>query len=406
MSWLFSRQVRPFVLLAAAASVVRTVAWLVPAVYRVQVSAGVWASRSLETLVMLTALALLALALGYCMDSVRARALAWAGEALDRRLAPSALAALLAQAAASGGRVDNDALRDIAQLRRFVGGSGIQALFDAPWLPVYLLVIAFMHPALGGIAAVGACLLAALAVLTERLTRREAEAALQRSRAASRHAESLARNAEVIIGMGMTAAAVAGWQSRQDALLAAQARLGARSARLAAAARVLRQGLQLGMLGVGAWLVVDAGASPGIMVAATILLGRALQPVEQLISGWKQLVDARGAWRRLSEREPALAAESELSFPAPVGRIELERVVFTHDPARPALIKGLSLTIDAGDSVGIVGVSGSGKTTLMRLLLGIWHVHSGAVRVDGTNIAHWTRSDLGAHLGYLPQDVS
>jgi PrtD family type I secretion system ABC transporter len=405
MSWLFSRQLRPFVLLAGAASLMLNLALLVPAVYMVQIFDRVFASRSVETLVMLTALALLALALGYCMDSVRARALAWAGNVLERRLAPCALTALLGQAATSVRRIDNDALRDIAQLRRFLGSSGVQALFDAPWLPVYLLVIVFMQPVLGGMAALGACLLAALAVLTERLTRREAEAALQRSRAANRHAETLLRNAEVIIGMGMTTAAVAGWQSRQDALLEAQARLGARSARLAAAARVLRQGLQLAMLGVGAWLVIGAGASPGIMVAATILLGRALQPLEHLVSGWKAQLEARAAWQRLSTRALQSASRSELTLPPPAGRLDVESIVFGPTPGRPALIKGVRFTLEAGESLGLVGPSASGKTTLVRLILGVWTPQAGAVRLDGADIAQWNRDALGQHVGYLPQEV-
>ena len=185
MSWLFARQLRPFVLLAGTASLVLNLALLVPALYMVQVFDRVFASRSVETLVMLSALALLALALGYCMDTVRARALAWAGSALDRRLSPVALAASLRQSAGAASGVDTDALRDIAQLRRFLGGSGIQALFDAPWLPIYLLVIAFMHPLLGATAAIGACLLVVLGVFTERLTRGESETALQRARATS-----------------------------------------------------------------------------------------------------------------------------------------------------------------------------------------------------------------------------
>ena len=407
MSWLFARQLRPFVALAALASLVLNVALLVPAIYMVQVFDRVFASRSAQTLAMLSAFALLALALGYFMDTVRARALALAGNALERRLAPTALVALLGQAATSAtGRVDNDSLRDVAQLRRFLGGSGVQALFDAPWLPVYLLVIAFMHPVLGAIATLGACLLAALAVLTERLTRRDTEAALQRSRATNRHAEALARNAEVIIGMGMTPSAVASWQSRQDALLEAQARLSARSARLAAAARVLRQGLQLSMLGIGAWLVIGAGASPGIMVAATILLGRALQPLEHLVSGWKAQLDARGAWQRLRSRTRPSASRSEVSLPAPVGRLDVEGVVFGLASGRPALIKSVRFSLEAGESLGLVGPSASGKTTLARLILGIWKPQAGTVRLDGADIAQWSRDALGPHVGYLPQEVA
>jgi ABC-type protease/lipase transport system fused ATPase/permease subunit len=183
MGWLFARHLRPFVLLAGAASLVLNVALLAPALYMVQVFDRVFASRSVETLAMLTIAALLALALGYCMDTVRAGALAWAGAALERRLSPAALGEALRQAAAAPGRIDTDAMRDVAKLRAFLGGSGIQALFDAPWLPVYLIVIALMHPLLGAVAALGALAIAAIAVLTERLTR-QATAGCCKNRAA------------------------------------------------------------------------------------------------------------------------------------------------------------------------------------------------------------------------------
>ena len=210
MGWLFVKHLRPFVLLAGAASLLLNLALLMPAIYMVQVFDRVFASRSVETLVMLTALTVLALALGYCMDTVCVRALAWAGGALDRRLSPAALSAVLHRAAAATGRPDTDALRDVKQLRVFLSGNGIQALFDAPWFPLYVLVIALMHPLLGVAAAIGAGLLVALGVLTERLTRAGAESALRGSRAANHHAEALTRNAEAIIGMGMTSTAIAG----------------------------------------------------------------------------------------------------------------------------------------------------------------------------------------------------
>ncbi|MCD6043378.1 MAG: transporter, partial [Burkholderiales bacterium] len=200
-------------------------------------------------------------------------------------------------------------------------------------------------------------------------------------------------------------AAVAGWQSRHDELLAAQARLGTASSKLGAAARMTRQGLQVAMLAVGAWLVIDAHASAGIMVAATILLGRALQPVEHLISGWKAQIEARGAWQRLSERPVVQATGSGLALPAPVGRLAVERVVFAIAPMRPALIKGVGFALDAGESLGLLGPSASGKTTLIRLLLGIWKPQAGVVRLDGADIARWDRDALGAYVGYLPQDV-
>jgi len=405
VSWLFVKQLRPFVLLAAAASLVLNLMLLMPALYMVQVFDRVFASRSMETLVMLTAITAVALALGFCMDLVRARALAWAGSALDRRLSPLALAGLLRQAAAVSGRPDTDALRDIARLRAFLGSTGVQALFDAPWLPVFLLVIALMHPLLGLVATIGAGLLAALAILTAALTREPTEETLRRSRATSRHAESLARNAEVIVGMGMITAVLDRWRARHGELLDAQARLGATSTRLSATARIARQALQVAMLAIGAWLVVGTAASPGIMVAATILLGRALQPVEQPISGWKKLIDARAAWQRLNARAQALPPDDGLALPAPAGRLEVERVVFGIAPMRPALIKGVAFALEAGESLGIVGPSASGKTTLLRLLLGVWKPRAGVIRLDGADIARWDRDALGRHVGYLPQDV-
>ncbi|HVF16134.1 MAG TPA: type I secretion system permease/ATPase, partial [Steroidobacteraceae bacterium] len=360
--------------------------------------------RSVETLVMLTALVLLTLGLGYFVDTVRARALAFAGRSLDRRLSAVALTNALHQAANVGGRADTDALRDISQLRTFLSGSGILALFDAPWLPIYLLVIGLMHPVLGIAAAIGAGMLIALAVLNEKLTRRHAETALRASRTASRHAEALTRSAEAIVGMGMTRSAVSGWQQRHEESLLAQSKHSHAATGISALARLFRQLLQVVLLGLGAWLVIDMQASAGIMVGATILLGRALQPVEHLIAGWKFLLESRSAWARLQERT-AEHSTRQVELPAPSGRIDVERLVFSVAPQRPALIKGIALSLAPGESLGIIGPSASGKTTLIRLMLGIWKPQAGVVRLDGADISKWNRDSLGQHVGYLPQDV-
>jgi PrtD family type I secretion system ABC transporter len=370
-----------------------------------QVFDRVLASRSVETLVMLTAAAVLALVLGFSMDGVRARALAWAGRAVDRKLSPLALRSVLTEAAGPLQTGERDVLRDVAQLRGFLAGSGVQALFDAPWLPVYLVAIALMHPLLGVTAALSALLLAAIAVATERLTKHDLIEMAGRSRATAQHADALVRNAEAIAGMGMTPAAVAGWQARHDELLATQAQVGDASARLAALARVMRQLVQIAMLGAGAWLVIELDASAGIMVAATLLLARALQPVEHLIGGWKALIDARSAWQRLQARKAAHRTDPLLKLPVPLGRIDVDRVTFVPAVMRPALIRNVSFALEPGDSLGVVGPSASGKTTLIRLLLGIWQPSAGAIRLDGADIAHWDRDALGPHVGYLPQDV-
>ncbi|HET7524987.1 MAG TPA: type I secretion system permease/ATPase, partial [Burkholderiaceae bacterium] len=406
MRWLIAPPLRRFVALAALASLLLNLALLMPSLYTLQVFDRVFASRSIETLAMLSALTLLALAFGYCMDVVRARALAAAGHTLMERLSPPALEQALLRAAGAGTRNGVDRVRDVAQLNQFLHGNGVRALFDAPWLPIYLGVIALMHPWLGITAALGAAALATIAVAAERLTRERTDALTQRARAVGRHAEALVRHAEAFVGLGMVGNALAAWRRQHAHWLDQQGHLGSTSARLSALARMARQGVQMAVLGVGALLVVGADASPGIMVAATILLGRALQPVEQLIAGWKQLLDARGAWRRLCEPGSAPRSSASLRLPAPIGRLAVERVVFGHDPQRPALLKGVSFTLAAGESLGLIGASGSGKTTLARLLLGLRTPRSGSVRLDDADIAQWNRHELGPHLGYLPQEVA
>ena len=406
MRWLFAARLRRFIVLAAVASLLLNLALVVPSLYMLQVFDRVFASRSVETLVMLSVFAAGGLAFAYGMDTARAAALARAGRTLDARMATPALEQALQQAASGRGRAQADPLRDIAQLRGFMTGAGVQALFDAPWLPLYLLLITAMHPVLGATAALGSAGLAALSILTERTTRTPAEAVQRRSRALGHHAEALTRHAEVIVGMGINGVAVNRWRDEQVAVLQAQGELGARSSRLAAFARIARQAVQLAALGVGAWLVIAENASPGIMIAATVLLGRALQPVEQLISGWKQFVDARAAARRLAEPRDVPPDAPRLSLPAPAGRLELDRVVFGHDRTRAPLIRRVSFAVEPGESLGIVGASGSGKTTLLRLILGLRAPQHGTVRLDGADIRNWNRDELGAHVGYLPQDVS
>jgi PrtD family type I secretion system ABC transporter len=406
MDWIFSRRLRPYLLVAAAASLLLNLALLMPALYMLQVFDRVFSSGSVETLLMLSLLVILALALGYFMDVVRARVLASAGRSLDRCLSPTALASRLRQVAdKTASRSDDDALRDVGQLRGLLSGNGIIAVFDAPWLPLYLLVIALMHPLLGAASLVGAILLIAVGIITERATRERTERVLHGSRSTARHADALVRNAESIVGMGMTSAAVAGWSARQSELLDIQQSLVQTTSRLSAIARITRQTLQVLVLGLGAWLVISMQASPGIMIAATVLLGRALQPVEHLISGWKALIDARGAWQRLGNQAICDSGHSGLDLPAPLGRLDVERISYALSPARPTLIKSVAFSLAAGDTLGIVGPSASGKTTLVRLLLGICKPHAGTVRLDGADIARWNRDALSPYIGYLPQDV-
>jgi PrtD family type I secretion system ABC transporter len=403
MEWLLARQVRPFIRLAAFASLLLNLALLAPALYMLQVFDRVFASGSIETLVMLGIPVLAMLALGYYMDAARARILAAAGRRVESCLAPEALATQL-EVSASGARRDDDVLRDVAQLRKLLASAGVLALFDAPWVPLYLLIITIMHPLLGGIAALGAVLLLGLGMLTEYTTRRQTERAMSATRASQRQADALLRNAEAVVAMGMSGAAIDDWQQRCAAQHQSQEELAHTGARLGAMARIARQLLQVTALGFGAWLVIGREASPGVMIAATILLGRALQPVELLISGWKAMIEARTAWKRLCERQ-TLQRPARLALPAPKGRLDIERVSYSVAKNKEPLLRGVTFSILPGESVGLIGPSASGKTTLLRLLLGMRSPQSGVVRLDGADISRWDRTALGRAVGYLPQDV-
>ena len=404
MTWLFAPALRRFILLAGAASLLLNVLALAPSLFMLQVFDRVFASGSIETLTMLTLLVVACLVAMAAMDMLRARALGWAAGVLDTRLGPAVLDHLLQASARGGGGDAVHGLRDVALLRGFLGGGGVLALFDAPWLPLYLLVITAFDPWLGLTAALGALTLFGLIWITERATRGGIEESTRQARLASRVIDSALRNAEVILGMGMGRATVARWSAVNDEVLQRQMALTRVQSPLQACVRSLRQGLQVAMLVVGAWLVVRQHASPGIMVAASILLGKALSPIEQLSGSWRSLIEARAAWQRLqglamSERETAL------ELPAPRGQIDVERVVYAFPGQRQAVIKGISLNLAPGECLGIIGPSGSGKTTLLRLLLGIWQPQSGTVRLDGADIGRIGMAAQARHIGYLPHDV-
>jgi PrtD family type I secretion system ABC transporter len=405
MRWLFSPALRPLTLLAAFASLVLNLTMLVPALYMLQVFDRVLSSRSIETLVMLTLIAVLSLVLMYFMDSTRAIALTAAGKALDRRLGPKTIDLLILDASRFGGARNVNIARDAGLLRAFLTGSGVFALFDAPWVPIYLLVIFLFHPVMGVAATVGAVVLFLLVVLNERLTKAPTEESLRKSREAARFIDAATRNAEVVTGMGMVEAVVERWQRLNKQVIETQKQLSSVTTRMGAFVRAYRAGMQVALLAIGAWLVIEQHLSPGVMIAATILLARALQPVEMLITGWRSLIEARGAWRRLSDVADTRVDGSRVELPAPTGHLNLERVMFGEAPQRPLIIKGVSFSLQAGETLGLIGPSASGKTTLARLILGIWSPLSGAVRLDGADISQWDRRALGAHVGYLPQDV-
>ena len=379
---------------------------LVPALYMLQVFDRVLSSRSEETLVMLSVGALLALAMMAALDMLRARLLAACGVALDRWLGPSVLQGLLDQTARLGGAEHLNGLRDVGTLRGFLVGAGVIALFDAPWLPLFLVLITLFHPLLGAVALAGAALMLLLAVLNERLTRAPLELVLAAGRRAGRFIDASTANAETVSALGMQRAVTRRWQALNEAALREQVAASGLGATFSGLTKFTRQFIQMAMLGVGAYLVIAQHLSAGVMIAATIILGRALAPVEMLVAGWRNLVEVRAAWRRLEKlfaTNPPVQAGTAL--PAPRGDLAVERVVYAFPgAARPAL-RGVSFSLPAGESLGVIGPTAAGKSTLARLIVGVWKPVSGAVRLDGADVSTWQREQLGAHVGYVPQAV-
>jgi ATP-binding cassette subfamily C protein/ATP-binding cassette subfamily C protein EexD len=383
---------------------------LTVSIYMLQLFDRVYATRSADTLWLLTLIAVAALLLLAILEACRGMVMARVGAWVEARVAPEGFLRGI-EAELRGRPYRMEALRDLGQLRGWISSPAALAVYDVPWVPIYLGVIFLLHAWLGWLALVGAAALFLLTLATEWLTAPLLRDAGSRMLAAQRRAEATARNAEVIDSMGMQRPLLAAWQ---DSLLRAAepARLAAdRAAVLLALGRFARLALQIAILGLGAWLVLRQELTPGASIAASIIMGRALAPVEQLIAGFKQLVAARAARRRLELflAQPRLRPEGK-PLPEPTGRLAAERVVFAFPqapgtaPTMP-VIKGVSFALDPGESLAIVGPSAAGKTTLLRLITGTLAPSSGTVRLDGADVHLWQREDFGRHIGYLPQDV-
>ena len=379
---------------------------LVPSLFMLQVYDRVLASGNLTTLAMLCLMAAGLLAAMGALDYSRAQVLVQAGERFDALLARRAHGAAFERGLAGTPANATQALNDLNTLRQFLTGSAVLAFFDAPWFPLFLLVMFLFHPWLGVLALVGAVLLIALAWANERSSREPIAIAGGLSVRANLLADSQLRHAESIQAMGMLPALQAQWQGLQQGYVMQQGVASRRAAGYSAASKSLRIALQSAVLAVGAWLALDNRISAGMMIAGSILMGRVLSPIDQVIAAWRQWSGTRLAYRRLLallQAHPRRAAG--LPLPAPEGALRLDGVTVVPPGAqRPSLVN-LSLSLEAGEILGVMGPSGSGKSTLARVIAGVWPAKLGAVRVDGADIQHWDRERLGPWTGYLPQDV-
>ncbi|MER9328417.1 type I secretion system permease/ATPase [Mesorhizobium sp. M0488] len=378
---------------------------LTGALYMLQVYHRVLGSHSLETLVMLSLMALAALGTLAGLEVVRGRLLAKVGSWMNARLAPVLLTASVEYAASAPGQVNARPLRDLDQVRNFFTSPSIFPILDAPWAPLFFAAIFVMHPWLGWLALCGGIVLFALALLNEYLTRKPLMDAASAQSRAYVQAEAAIRNAEVVQAMGMLKPLLQGWKAQQDEANNAQVLAANRGGVIAAIARFHRLALQMAILGLGAYLVLRNEASPGIMISASILMGRALSPVEQAIGTWKATVGARAAYRRLTAvagQRPE--ATPVLPLPRPKGRFEADNLVLARQGGEH-ILKGISFQLKPGEAMALIGPSGAGKTSLARILAGAWRPSGGRALLDGMDVAQWAAEDRGRHVGYLPQDI-
>ncbi len=401
-----ARQYKSFIKTVAVFTAVINLLMLVPPLYMLQIYDRVLASRNEMTLLMLTLIMLGLFALLAGMEWVRSlvviRVNARMDEQLNERVYTAAFEQNLKQTGGNAGQF----IGDLNTLRQFTTGQGLFAFLDAPWFPIYLGVVYLFDWRLGMFATIGALILVALAWINERVTRRPLTEANQRSVQSNNLATNNLRNAEVIEAMGMLPNLRRRWYGLHRFSLAYQVTASEKGGGINSITKATRLALQSGILGYGALLAIWGDITPGMMIAASILMGRALAPVEALIGAWRQLGSVRSAYERLTEllsNNPA--RQGGMQLPAPKGHLEFQSVSAIPPGGSIQVIRGLSLSVSPGQIMAVVGPSGSGKSTLARLAVGVWKAQAGHVRLDGADVYQWNKDELGPHIGYLPQDI-
>jgi ATP-binding cassette subfamily C protein EexD len=401
------KDVKSYFILVGVFSAAINILMLVPVIYMLQVYDRVMSSGSVSTLAMLTLLMVaLLMALGG-FEWVRSRILISASNRLEKNLRKRVSQAAFKNALLSGGRGGGgQALSDLSSLRQFLTGNGLFAFFDAPWFPIYVAVMFMFHTWFGVAAIISGIIMVALAYANEIMTSKQLQEANSLANKVSGQLNGSLRNAEVIAAMGMAEDIRARQEAVSDQVLVLQTEASSKAAIVANTSKSFRMITQSLLLGLGALLALQGQISPGMVIAGSLLLGRALAPIDMLVSTWKGFSVARAQYARLGTLLNAIPAEKEtMSLPAPEGTLSAEQVVVVPPGSQINAVRGVSLQLDAGEVLGIVGPSASGKSSLARSLLGIWPARSGKVRLDGADIAAWDRAELGPHVGYLPQDI-
>jgi ATP-binding cassette, subfamily C, bacterial PrsD len=377
--------------------------------YMLQVYDRVIPSRNVATLLGLSLIVLLAYLLQGYFDALRTRMLGRIGALFDASL-QEPIHVALAALPLKGTRpvLAQQPLRDLDQIRAFLSGIGPTAFLDMPWMPMFLIVLFLFHPVIGITALLGAGTIVAMTVLTERQSKGAARTAMECSAHRQVLADATRQNAEVIRALGMTGRLTARWSQANERFLQENIRVMDVNANLGSGAKILRYVLQSGLLGIGAYLVVNEQASSGIMIASSIVMGRALAPIEVALSTWKQLAAARQGIERLRDilKATALPKSPDVILPAPCRQLLVQNLTVTAPSSERTIVSNVSFSLDAGAGLALLGASASGKSSLVKALVGVWPASKGVVRLDDAALDQWRLDDLGRHIGYLPQDVA
>lgn len=380
---------------------------LVPVIYMLQVYDRVVSSGSYSTLAMLTLLMVaLTAALGG-FEWVRSMILIAASNRIEKNLRRRVSDATFKRALLTGGAVSNSQpLSDLSSLRQFLTGNGLFAFFDAPWFPIYVFVMFMFHPLFGYAAIFAGIVMVALAYTTEKVTSKKLQDANSQSNWINNQVNGTLKNSEVIAAMGMADDLRHRQEKRFDQVLTLQTDASRSAGLLQSLSKTFRMVMQSLLLGLGALLALRQEISPGMMIAGSLLLGRALAPIDMLVGTWKGFTLARGQYDRLGQLLNQIPKDADtMSLPAPTGKLSAEQVMVVPPGSKTIVVRGVNMELNAGEALGIVGPSASGKSCLARALLGIWPTYSGKVRLDGADIFAWDRTELGPYIGYLPQDI-
>lgn len=371
-----------------------------------QVFDRVITSRNTDTLIMLMIVATLALVTMAALETVRTYVLVRLSGWLDRRLGGISLTASIYATLKQGEDANIQGLRDLGTFRSFLTGAGIFPILDAPFAPIFLGIMFILHPLLGAMALVGACILFLLALLNELVTRKSLAQSSQQTIMAMSQAEAAARNADVIEAMGMMPNLLKKWGKVNDEAIAMQAIASDRGGVVSSLSKFFRMALQIGVSSAGAWLVIQGEMTPGTMIAGSLIMGRALAPVEQAIGTWKGFIGARAAYGRLKAKIGQAEFEtSSMPLPRPKGNLSVENVSYSHAGHKEPVLRNVSFKVLAGEIVGLIGPTAAGKSTLAKILVGNLDPRNGHARLDNMDVSEWPAADRGQYVGYLPQDV-